>query len=87
MADQFWMKPAAPEEQGSFCDTSSQRHIDNLSNGQAEEQQENAMYRGEAVVTPQGEPSDFPNDQRFNASATDVDGVGYDHPAKHEPGR
>lgn len=87
MADQFWMKPAKNAEQGSHCDTDSQRHIDNCSKREAEEQQENAMYRGESVVAIEGEPSNFPDGQRFNTALTDVDDVGYDYPTKHRPGR
>lgn len=87
MADQFWVRPARGEEQGSFCDTSSNIHYHNLSKTEAEEEQEQAMYRGEAVVEVEDEISVYPAEQRFNTALTDVDRVGYDYPAKYNPGR
>jgi hypothetical protein len=87
MADQFWVRPAKDEEKGSFCDTTSEIHYYNLSKAEAEDEQERSMYRGEAVVEVEDEISAYSDEQRFNAALTDVDRVGYDYPAKYNPGR
>ena len=80
----FYIKPA--EESGSFCDTTSGNHYDNVSRDEALEEQEAAMRRGDAVIA-EYEPADFSSQQRWNTLQTDIDGVGSERPSKAEPGR
>lgn len=83
-----WMSQAEDEEQGSFCDTVSTVHYDNVSKSEAENLEEDAMRRGMDLVAGEA-PSDDrqPSSQRYNTFDTDVDSQGFDRPSKHDPGR
>lgn len=83
----LWIFPAKKEEKGSFCDITSQVNYHNTSQSGAEDQEESAMRAGGGIAAPHGDSSDFPSDQRFNITETEVDSVGYDYPSKHGPKR
>jgi hypothetical protein len=83
-----WMSQAEDEEQGSFCDTASTVHYQNVSKSEAEELEEDAMRRGMDLVAGEAPSNDHqPSSQRYNTFDTDVDGKDFDSPSKHEPGR
>jgi hypothetical protein len=48
----LWIRPATEEEQGSFCDRMSEVGYINLSETDAEEEQESAMRRGDGIIAP-----------------------------------
>jgi hypothetical protein len=83
-----WFQTASDEEQGSFCDTTSEIHYQNVSRSEALELEEETMRRGEGVVSVEA-PSDSSqsDSQRYNTFDSDIDGQGYDHPSKYAPGR
>lgn len=83
----WWSRPAKPHEQGSFCDTTSEIHYDNVSKGEALEEQEAAIRRGDGVIEPSYEVEDYGSKVRFNTNITDTDNQGYDHPARFKPGK
>ena len=80
---QFWVRPAMLEE-GSFCDTSSGIHYDNLSEEATNKAITSANARGDAVVdfrdTGEGE------NLRNNCTILAVDGVGFEYPPRYRPG-
>ncbi len=83
----FWVIPAKPEEQGSFCDTDSGITYENSDKREVEDKIESAYYRGNSVVYTEEETDRYPDSQRFNVAMTDVDGKNHDYPSKYEPGR
>lgn len=74
---------ALANQKGSFCDTDSQTHYQNVSESEAEEAVEEAESRGDRVneyrtydSTPSG---------RVNLSHTTTDRLGFDYPTKEGP--
>lgn len=82
----WWHRPAKEEEKGSFCDSESQVHYDNVSSSEAEELEESAMRRGDGVIEREREIRDYSEDTRFNTNRTAIDGQDHDYPAKLGPG-
>lgn len=82
-----WIRPTDPDEQGSFCDTSSGNHYNVVRKDEAEEIQETAMRAGEGIVAMPAEPFDYPDDQKFKVNKTDIDGQGNEYPSRYGPGR
>lgn len=83
---------AQPEEQGSFCDTDSRNHYDNVDGFTKESQCRNAEANG-SNVTELDEPINGDRqdahsvDQRFNLYYAEEDDHGFFHsPAKHGQG-
>lgn len=92
-----WISDAAPEEQGSFCDTKSTHHYDNTSGFEAtrqanaaEERGEDAVWMDKSVFGPGDEsrPNDaIGPDDRYNLLTVEEDSHGVSGPVKHGPGR
>jgi len=79
----FFANPAEPEEQGSFCDTTSKIHYCNES---AEEMNNNAATHSEHT----GNNADIRDDgtsDRYNTTILETDPLGSESPAKYAPGR
>lgn len=85
--ENLWINPAKPEEQGSFCDTTSEIHYVNVSKPEAEDAEESNMRSGNGVVPVEENPSDYPDDQRFNLSSQSTDSGGMDYPTRSGPKR
>lgn len=79
----FFAQEAKPEEQGSFCDTTSGVTYCNES---AEEMQRNAAVHEEHT----GNNSDIRGEGdavRYNTTILEADPLGSEYPAKYAPGR
>ncbi|NET39441.1 MAG: hypothetical protein F6K19_47000 [Cyanothece sp. SIO1E1] len=77
------IRPADDTEQGSFCDTYSEIHYDNLSAIEAAQSNVEAQSRGDEIWE---EPS-FEPEERYNRTRFDIDAEGNPYPAREEPGR
>jgi hypothetical protein len=83
----LWIRPATEEEQGSFCDRMSEVGYINLSETDAEEEQESAMRRGDGIIEVVRYDSTSDRPSRFNVNLTETDSQGYDFPTKQGPGK
>lgn len=81
-----WFIPARDHEKGSFCDADSRHHYDNVSKDEAEERAAAAEWREDDAIEKEEPIDHYPENQRFNVYATEIDRVGYEYPAKHKPG-
>ena len=77
------------EQKGSFCDTDSGNHYDNVSDIGKAIATEQAIERGDSVdVIDDVSPGDtYGVDQRFNIIYEEADGQGTYGPTKLGPGR
>ncbi len=78
----FWFQNAAPEEQGSFCDTQSEIHYDNVDYQTARESTVAAQKRGDEVVYDRREEYYGGTPDHYNLTLLTEDNQGIPAPAK-----
>lgn len=78
----YFANPAKPEEQGSFCDTTSGITYENLSREEME--RNSAVHAEHSGNTPDVEDKTA---DRYNATILEVDPLGYESPGRYLPGR
>lgn len=89
MFQRLFAQTAAPEEKGSFCDTTGQIHYDNVGGFEAEVQMRSASEYGTEVLVldDTADPDDsFSPEQRFNLYTAEQDSQGTFTPAKNRVG-
>lgn len=82
----WWARPAKPEEQGSFSDTTSEIVYENVSKPEATEQLETAVRRGDTANEPDHEIADYGDRVRFNVNRTATDTKGSEYNERLKPG-
>lgn len=83
----FFARQSDPEEQGSFCDTDSTIHYDNVSKDQTLDTASKFEENLDGVdIRANTEPSRLPTASRFNTTIMEVDERGGEAPKKYRPG-
>lgn len=85
----FWVSAADLDTEGSFCDTQSGTHYDNVSAFELETQIRAAGDRGDNAIivdAPIDGSDSFGIEQRFNTWLAEEDDQGSDSSAKHRIG-
>ncbi|MGI0494321.1 hypothetical protein ACN4EG_21245 [Alkalinema pantanalense CENA528] len=87
----FFANQAQPEEQGSFTDRASK--ITYCNESKTETLNHAAMTEEHGGMTDMrydydvGDPNRLPEDTRFNTTVLELDPLGFEYPARYEPGR
>lgn len=82
----WWTRPARDEEQGSFCDTTSEITYHNESKEEAVESKQEAIRRGDDVVEAAFEVEDYGSRVRHNSNRSAIDNEGFEYDEKLAPG-